>query len=84
MNLISHYLFLVRNHSLRVTLLALTQQVSNSCVDVSHALGQQGRPVRVAVMFRQAPIQQQLKHLQTRLGETRLLIAIVGWGGRRS
>lgn len=75
--------FLVRKHSLWVTILALTQQVSDGCVDVSHVLGQQWRPVCVAVVFHQAPIQQQLTLGQTTLGETKLLITVVDWGGLR-
>lgn len=66
-----------------VPTLALTQQVSDGYVYVHHVLGQQWRPVCVAVVFHQGPVQQQLALVQTTLGETRPLITAVGRAGHR-
>lgn len=64
-----------------ISIPALTQQVSDGCVDVSHVLGQQRRPVCVAVVFHQALVQQQLTVGQGTLGERRDLTALVDRGG---
>lgn len=56
----------------------LTEQVSDGCVDIRHLLGQQRKLLRVAVVFHQASVQQQLELEQGAVGEARLLVAAVG------
>lgn len=58
--------------------IGLTEQVSDGCVDVSQLLGQQWRPLSVAVVFHQASIQEHLELEQRAGGEGRLLRAGVG------
>lgn len=61
----------------------LTQHVGDSCVHVSHVLGQQWSSVRVAVVSSQGPVQQHLTLDQTAWEEAWMVTTTTAWGGYR-